>query len=101
LRSDAEQRRRFARWPGVVDQAGELATALAFDLRLVAPNLPPFSTPAGMDEQSYLEEIVAAGATKRYGTREDERVAGAWRQIDHELGVIKTLGFASPVGAKR
>jgi error-prone DNA polymerase len=94
LRSDSEQRRRFARWPGVVDQAGELAAALAFDLRLVAPNLPPFSTPAGMDEQSYLEEIVAAGATKRYGTREDERVAGAWRQIDHELGVIKTLGFA-------
>ena len=94
LRSDAEQRRRFARWPGVVDQAGELATALAFDLRLVAPNLPPFSTPAGMDEQSYLEVIVAEGATKRYGTREDERVAGAWHQIDHELGVIKTLGFA-------
>jgi error-prone DNA polymerase len=94
LRSDAEQRRRFARWPGVVDQAGELAVALAFDLRLVAPNLPPFATPAGMDEQSYLEVIVAEGATKRYGTREEERVAGAWRQIDHELAVIGTLGFA-------
>ena len=94
LRSDAEQRRRFARWPGVVDAAGELACALAFDLRLVAPNLPPFSTPAGMDEQSYLEELVAQGATQRYGTREAERVVGAWRQIDHELGVIKTLGFA-------
>jgi error-prone DNA polymerase len=94
LRSDAEQRRRFARWPGVVDQAGELAMALAFDLRLVAPNLPPFTTPEGMDEQSYLEVIVAEGATKRYGTREEERVAGAWRQIDHELAVIGTLGFA-------
>ena len=23
-----------------------------------------------------------------------ERVPGAWRQIDHELSVIKTLGFA-------
>jgi error-prone DNA polymerase len=94
LRSDAEQRRRFARYPGVVDQAGELATALAFDLRLVAPNLPPFSTPAGMDEQSYLEVIVEEGAAKRYGTRDAERVVGAWHQIDHELGVIKTLGFA-------
>jgi error-prone DNA polymerase len=94
LRSDAEQRRRFARWPGVVDQAGELAVALAFDLRLVAPNLPPFATPAGVDEQSYLEVIVAEGATKRYGSREQERVAGAWRQIDHELAVIGTLGFA-------
>ena len=94
LRSDAEQRRRFARWPGVVDHAGELAHALAFDLRLVAPNLPPFATPPGMDEQSFLEQLVARGATVRYGTRESERVPGAWRQIDHELGVINSLGFA-------
>ncbi len=94
LRSDAEQRRRFARWPGVVDRAGELVGELAFDLRLVAPNLPAFATPPGHDEQSYLEEIVARGATQRYGPRENERVVGAWRQIDHELNVIKTLGFA-------
>ncbi|HUY17428.1 MAG TPA: PHP domain-containing protein, partial [Acidimicrobiales bacterium] len=94
LRSDAEQRRRFARWPGVVDRAGELVSELAFDLRLVAPNLPAFVTPEGHDEQSYLEEIVALGATRRYGSRDAERVEGAWRQIDHELGVIKTLGFA-------
>src|SRR3984957_12368925 len=94
LRSDAEQRRRFARWPGVVDTAGELVHELAFDLRLVAPNLPTFVTPAGHDEQSYLEELVAHGATQRYGSRDYERVAGAWRQIDHELTVIKTLGFA-------
>ena len=29
LRSDAEQRRRFARWPGVVDAAGELGAAIS------------------------------------------------------------------------
>ncbi len=94
LRSDAEQRRRFARWPGVVDRAGEIASELAFDLRLVAPNLPPFLTPDGMDEQTYLEHLVVAGATLRYGSRDRERVKGAWRQIDHELGVIGQLGFA-------
>jgi error-prone DNA polymerase len=94
LRSDAEQRRRFARWPGVVDRAGELVAELAFDLRLVAPNLPAFVTPEGHDEQSYLEELVTHGATQRYGPRDRERVVGAWRQIDHELSVIKTLGFA-------
>jgi len=94
LRSDTEQRRRFARWPGVVDRAGELAGGLAFDLRLVAPNLPAFATPPGQDEQTYLEAIVARGATQRYGARDAERVAGAWRQIDHELAVIRTLGFA-------
>jgi error-prone DNA polymerase len=94
LRSDAEQRRRFARWPGVVDRAGELAGELAFDLRLVAPNLPAFLTPPGLDEQAFLEQIVTQGATVRYGPRDQERIPGAWRQIDHELGVIATLGFA-------
>ncbi len=94
LRSDAEQRRRFARWPGVVDLAGELSAQLAFDLRLVAPNLPPFATPPGMDEQTYLEELVEGGAARRYGARGAERVPGAWRQIDHELAVIRQLGFA-------
>ena len=94
LRSDAEQRRRFARWPGVVDRAGELGGELAFDLRLVAPNLPTFPTPEGMNEQAYLQLLVTRGATVRYGAREHERVPGAWRQIDHELNVIGALGFA-------
>ncbi len=94
VRGDAEQRRRFARWPGVVDRAGELGAELSFDLRLVAPNLPAFATPDGMDEQAYLTVLVHEGATAKYGPRESERVAGAWRQIDHELGVIAGLGFA-------
>jgi error-prone DNA polymerase len=94
LRGDAEQRRRFARWPGVVDCAGELGGELSFDLRLVAPNLPAFATPAGMDEQTYLTVLAHEGATRKYGPRENERVAGAWRQIDHELAVIGGLGFA-------
>ncbi len=93
LRSGAEQSRRFARWPGVVERAGELGRALAFDLRLVAPNLPPFPVPAGHDEMSYLRHLVAEGATARYGSREAEAVPGAWAQIDHELAVIDQLGF--------
>ena len=94
LRGDGEQRRRFARWPGVVDRAGELGAELSFDLRLVAPNLPAFLTPPGMDEQEYLTVLVHEGATRKYGPRDDERVPGAWRQIDHELHVIGGLGFA-------
>ncbi len=47
LRSAAEQSRRFARWPGVVERAAELGRACAFDLRLVAPKLPDFPVPGG------------------------------------------------------
>ena len=94
LRSAAEQARRFARWPGVVARAAELGRACAFDLRLVAPRLPDFPVPAGMDEQSYLRQLVTEGATERYGPPGAERVSGAWKQIEHELGVIGQLGFA-------
>ncbi len=94
LRSAAEQARRFARWPGVVDRAAEIGDECAFDLRLVAPRLPDFPVPDGYDEQRYLEELVAEGALRRYGSRDHPRVAGAWAQIDHELSVIGGLGYA-------
>jgi error-prone DNA polymerase len=94
LRSPAEQQRRFARFPGVVERACELALDCAFDLRLVAPKLPDFPTPDGLDEQGYLAHLVAEGAVHRYGPRTAERVPGAWAQLDHELAVIGQLGYA-------
>jgi error-prone DNA polymerase len=94
LRSPAEQARRFARYPGAVERASELGRALSFDLRLVAPGLPPFPVPEGLDELCYLKALVDEGAARRYGPREAERVPGAWAQLDHELDVIATLGFA-------
>ncbi len=93
LRGEAEQRRRFARWPGVVDQAAELATECVFDLRLVAPRLPDFPVPEGHTEQSWLVELTYRGAAERYGPRERERVPGAYAQLGHELEVIGALGF--------
>jgi error-prone DNA polymerase len=94
LRSAAEQSRRFARWPGVVERAAEIGRACAFDLRLVAPRLPDFPVPEGMDEQGYLRQLVAEGARARYGPPECERVPGAWKQLEYELSVIGQLGFA-------
>ena len=94
LRSGAEQERRFARWPGAVARAAEIGRACAFDLRLVAPGLPDFPVPPGHDEQSWLVELVTRGAHDRYGPPARERMPGAWAQIDHELEVIGTLGFA-------
>ncbi len=93
LRGEAEQQRRFARWPGVVERAAEIAASCAFDLRLVAPRLPDFPVPDGHTEQTWLVELVRRGATDRYGSRQAERVPGAWAQLDHELTVIGELGF--------
>jgi len=104
LRSGAEQARRFARYPGVVELAAEIGRAAAFDLQLVAPSLPPFPCPNGPDgtpltEMAYLRQLVEAGGRHRYGERpaphEDLSLrARAWGTIDHELAVIEQLGFA-------
>ena len=93
LRSGVEQARRFARWPGAVEAAAELGRRCAFDLRLVAPALPPFPCPDGLDELAHLRNLAEAGAARRYGPRGDERVPGAWAQVDHELDVIGRLGY--------
>ena len=99
LRSGAEQRRRFARYPGAVELAAEIGRAAAFDLSLVAPSLPPFPCPDGLSEMQYLRRIVEEGATRRYGPRtgpcrDPDLRDRAWRTIDHELAVIEQLGYA-------
>ncbi len=93
LRSPVEQARRFARYPGAVELAGELGRACAFDLQLVAPRLPDFPVPAGETEMSYLRSLVEERGALRYGPRDAERVPGAWRQLDHEMALIEELGF--------
>jgi error-prone DNA polymerase len=93
LRSGDEQARRFARWPGAVERAAELGRACAFDLHLVAPQLPPFDCPDGLSEMAYLRRLTAEGAQQRYGSWGTERVPGAYRQIEHELALIEQLGF--------
>jgi error-prone DNA polymerase len=90
LRSGEEMARRFARYPGVVQRSALLGVQLSFDLRLVAPKLPPFEMP-GHTEISYLREKTYAGALVRYGAR--DQAQKAYAQLDHELTVIEQLGF--------
>ena len=99
LRSGAEQRRRFGRYPGVIELTCEVARSAAFDLALVAPALPPYPCPDGLDEMTYLRHLATAGAQRRYGDRprdsEDLTLRSrAWVTIDRELDLIAQLGFA-------
>jgi error-prone DNA polymerase len=91
LRSGAEMERRFARYPGAVQRAAVLGVELAFDLQLIAPELPPFKVPPGHTEITYLRELTFRGAARRYGTCNENPVA--IEQILHELNVIEKLGF--------
>ena len=92
LRSGDEQARRFARYPGRGRPGGRpWVASCAFDLQLVAPNLPPFPCPPGHDEMSFLRQLTEQGALGRYGPRAEH--PAAYQQIDHELDMIEALGF--------
>ncbi|MGZ3142244.1 error-prone DNA polymerase [Lentzea chajnantorensis] len=91
LRSGEEMMHRFRRFPGAVHNAALLGMQLAFDLRLVAPRLPPFDVPAGHDEISWLRRLTHEGAHRRYA--DSEHRERAFAQIEHELKVIEQLGF--------
>ncbi|MBD8077627.1 error-prone DNA polymerase [Cellulosimicrobium arenosum] len=93
LRSATEMLARHQRYPQAVATAAALGDECAFDLRLVAPDLPPYPVPTGHTEATWLRELVRRGGEDRYGPRGSERVPGAWKQIDHELRVIEDLHF--------
>ncbi|MFC0529595.1 error-prone DNA polymerase [Phytohabitans kaempferiae] len=91
LRGGEEMAARFAAYPGAVARAAELGRELAFDLQLVAPNLPDWEVPPGHTEMSWLRELTMRGALRRYGPREAARKE--YEQLDRELKMIEELGF--------
>ena len=91
LRSGEEMARRFTRHPEAIAAAADLGERCAFELALIAPQLPPFDVPEGHTEDSWLRELVMAGAARRYGPRTG--AARAYAQIERELDVIAALSF--------
>jgi error-prone DNA polymerase len=91
LRSGAEMAARFTRYPGAVARAAAYGLECAFDLRLVAPDLPPFEVQDPYNPASWLRELARAGAIRRYGSYDE--VPHAFHQIDKELRIIEGKNF--------
>ncbi len=73
LRSGAEMARLFAQCPEAVAGAAALGLECAFDLRLIAPKLPPFDVPDGHTEASWLRELTMQGHAGGTGHRRRTR----------------------------
>lgn len=90
LRSGAQQRERFRRYPGAVSRAAQWGRELAFSLKKVAPQLPLSMVPEGYSSMGYLRHLVEEAIPRRYpgaSLRVRER-------IERELALIETKGFA-------
>ncbi|MGB7860983.1 MAG: error-prone DNA polymerase [Acidimicrobiia bacterium] len=94
LKHPEEMANRFARYPGVVARAAELGRRLAFDLGLVAPQLPDFPMPGHFqDEMEFLRHLTWDGAREVYPGSDDGISPTARRRLQHELDIIEKLGF--------
>ena len=92
LRSGAEMAARFdTRHPGAVARAAEFGAECAFAIDLVAPDLPPFETPPGRTEATWLRELTRRGVLERYGSYAEYPEAVA--TVERELAVIEARRF--------
>jgi error-prone DNA polymerase len=91
LRAGEEMAARFARWPSAVENAARLGREIAFPLKLIAPDLPPFPCPDGLDEMGYLRRLTYEGIERRFVGKEHEQRARD--MIEHELAIIEELNF--------
>lgn len=91
LRSGDEMLRLMSAHSDAIDNAVGLAADCAFELGLIAPQLPPFEVPEGHTEITWLREMTMTRAMRRYGTPMQH--PQAYRQIEHELAIIETLNF--------
>jgi DNA polymerase-3 subunit alpha len=96
----------FVRSPDeMYDAMPNLAEALATSVKiadLVEPNyesfglgkrcFPSFQSPGQVSSEAYLRELCEAGLIKRYGENPPE---SARERLEHELGIIERMGFAS------
>ena len=89
LRSGAEMRDRFGRYPGAVERTVELADELAFPLRRAKPALPKQQVPEGHTPMSRLRELVWEGAAEKYRPLDQDKR----QRIEHELDVIGAKDF--------
>jgi len=87
-------REMTARWRGREEGLAEterIAGECDFSLKWMRPPLPRFPQCPGLNDDDYLHYQVYEGARERWG---DKLSARHEQQIEHELGVIRRLGFA-------
>ncbi len=92
LKSAKEMRDLFQDHPEACDNTLLIAERADFEPAFGSPVLPEFPTPPDHDEDSYLRELTMEGARTRYG---DELAPHVLERIEHELGVIKAMGFSA------
>ena len=92
LATASEYARRFAIWPDVLRATEAIAEQLTFTGPCCGLVLPPWTDIQTNDADQALRDVAYKGARKRYGDDLSETVVD---RLEHELRIIKEMGFSS------
>ncbi|WP_073223378.1 error-prone DNA polymerase [Streptomyces sp. NBRC 110465] len=93
LRPRAERAAFLSRYAGVAETTIDLGRSCVIDLADLRPELPEFAVPDGHTQDSWLRHLAEPACAHRYGPRSNPHARAAWRQLDHELGLVAELGL--------
>ena len=93
FKSQDEMHKLFKDVPGAIENTRKIAESIDFEIKTGEYHLPNFPIPedeSNTDPDEYLRKLVIDGAKNLY----EEMTPKVNHLIDHELGVIKNMGFA-------
>ena len=93
FKSQDEMHKLFKDVPGAIENTRKIAESIDFEINTGEYHLPNFPIPeneSNKDPDDYLRKLVVDGAKGLY----EELTPKVNHLIDHELGVIKNMGFA-------
>jgi DNA polymerase-3 subunit alpha len=92
VRAPEEMYQLFPDHADAVQRSQEIADSVHIDLDFKTRHFPVFTPPKGKTPDKYLRELCEQGLKDRYG---DPPPEAAKARLEHELGVICRMGFAS------
>ena len=102
LRSADEMFEVFKDNPEALENTARIADMVDIKIELGENQIPPFITPTGYTQETYLEKLCLKGIHERYGITEDTltnssdpAISVIRERYQYEYAVIKTTGFTS------
>ena len=93
LKSQDEMHELFGDIPGAIENSRRIADSIDLEIPLGDYHLPKFPMPdnsKSSDPDDFLQKLCINGLNEQYGTIDKE----IQKRLDHELDVIKNMGFA-------